>query len=511
MASGPTMIIDRCQSAHQFPSPLLTSTSPACSCGSSRTAVGLDVDSDDEQQLVRSSDRSLTNSNRSLYMLLPTGAVTNYGSVARLRGPNKNKYNAPASAKESIRFQVVVWDVGPVDVALGRVPMCFRVTMFWDDQDETDDNNEGKMPAESSSGMTEWTMEGRRKAYERLVKDESIVRKVDVPPVSLLNVVTFDVIGQPEVCVLREKPKYFNDGVGVAKSRLMRWTCLYKATLMQHNMKLDNFPHDEHILSLKLGILVHRRPGGRWDMNKYRLDLATEDDSKHSTRVPHGLIVDHVRIPDFNYNPEEGLDFQFVPLSFGTSALPVGNKPSSKGNKNTQQDCCLEVHLRVTRDSGYYDQNIMPLIGLLNIVAVSIPLSLEGTYFFQRGLLLLNITFVQIGIRMNVDKFLPSVGYQIKMQKIMNQFFFSLLFLVLESSAVYVLNDRLNWSLGTTNKIDNLVASVALGHIVMTWALYYLDKVRASQRLLQGKSTAQAFDKSEKNKRRISKMHSLPV
>ena len=372
---------------------------------------------------------------------------------------------------------MVVWDVGPVDVALGRVPMTFRVTMFWNDIEKVEEaaSVSGDNPATTTEGtakpkqMTEWVMSGRRMAYERLTKDDTILKTVDVPPLSLLNVVTFDVIGQPEVCVLREQ-EHIRGGIRQNR-RLMRWTCLYKATLMQQNMRLDNFPHDEHVLSLKLGILVHRRAGSRWDRSQYRLDLATEDDSQHSTRVPHGLIVEHARVPDFTFNPQEGLDFQFVPLSFGGSALPMGSDDKSK--QQEQQDCSLEVRLRVKRDSGYYDKNIMPLIGLLNVVAVSIPLSLECTYFFQRGLMLLNITFVQIGIRMNVDKHLPSVGYQIKMQRIMNHFFFSLLALVLESSLVYVLNDNHGWNLEETRRIDDLAATVSLSHIVVTWILYY--------------------------------------
>ena len=360
--------------------------------------------------------------------------------------------------------------------------------MFWDDEEEEFD--EGAVMMDGSGGNnntnnnkhTEWTMEGRRKAYERLITDDSIVKKVDVPPISLLNVVTFDVIGQAEVCVLRDS-SYRNKALGgTIRRRLMRWTCLYKATLMQHNMRLDTFPHDEHVLTLKLGLLVHRRPGGRWDMNKYRLDLATEDDSQHSTRIPHGLIVDHARVPNFQYNPDEGLDFQFVPCSVG------GEQPRPGDVMKVKRDSCLEVRLRVCRDSGYYDRNIMPLIGMLNLVAVTIPLTMEGNYFFQRGLLLLNITFVQINLRMSVDAKLPSVGYQIKMQSIMNQFFFSLLLLVLESSAVYILNDRYKWTIETTNQIDTIVALMSFAHILVTFVTYYWNKVQLKRSLARGRS-----------------------
>ncbi|CAB9499243.1 expressed unknown protein [Seminavis robusta] len=509
MTWGPTMIIDRCASAHKLvPAPVWDS--PSGSSVRSRQqdrddGVGLDLDgggADEEAAFIpkpSSSVHSLSS------LIIPPSQVSllhphqqpqqqqqrqqqqQYGSI-RLRSNNNNSPTTctttakpPSKSRNSIRFQVVIWDVGPVDVALGRVPMTFRVTMFWDDVDEesvTNNNNKEESSiqaaeATTNSYHTEWTMQGRRKAYERLVQDENILKTVDVPAVSLINVVTFDIIGHPEICTLREQQRI---GTVQQRRRLMRWTCLYKATLMQHHMRLDNFPHDEHVLTLKLGILVHRRPGSRWDINKYKLELATEDDSQYSTRIPHGLIVDHARVPDFIR--EDSLEFQFVPETSGASLPLVNSSERAPGKpQQRQQDSCLEVRLRVKRDSGYYDKNIMPLIGVLNVVAVTIPLSLECTHFFQRGLMLLNITFVQIGIRMNVDKHLPSVGYQIKMQRIMNQFFFSLLALVLESSLVYVLHDQYNWSFTATHLIDNIAAGVSFSHILSTWLYYYYAHV----------------------------------
>ena len=538
---GPTMIIDQCESTHRHHPP--PTRQHASTSTNSTSTESLNADSDEEQQLLpnNGSGSAVPSSPRFTFANPnhPAAAAAKLASRDSFSMMHNNSYgslryrtNAATSsllehvAPESIRFQVVVWDVGPVDVALGRVPMTFRVTMFWDDEEEMEESNNNNnnndynnqsgddvgMPMDGSTKPsdasiagsfsrhkhTEWTMEGRRKAYERMITDDAIVKKVDVPPISLLNVVTFNVIGQAEVCVLRDNiyrsnnsnnsqrggSVLHNSGAGTTtktiRRRLMRWTCLYKATLLQNNMRLDTFPHDEHVLTLKLGLLVHRRPGGRWDMNKYRLDLATEDDSQHSTRIAHGLIVDHARVPDFQYNPDEGLDFQFVPCSVG------GDCPVDATMGNRKRDMCLEVRLRVGRDSGYYDQNIMPLIGMLNLVAVTIPLSMESLYFFQRGLLLLNITFVQIGIRTSIDRLLPSVGYQIKMQSIMNQFFFSLLLLVLESSVVYVLNDRYKWTIETTNQIDTVVACMSLAHIVYTFVTYYWNKVQLKRSLARG-------------------------
>ncbi len=51
------------------------------------------------------------------------------------------------------------------------------------------------------------------------------------------------------------------------------------------------------------------------------------------------------------------------------------------------------------RSSTIADKNIVPLLALLNVVAVSV-LVLKDTEFFQRGLITLNIAFVEMGIRM---------------------------------------------------------------------------------------------------------------
>ena len=60
---------------------------------------------------------------------------------------------------------------------------------------------------------------------------------------------------------------------------------------------------------------------------------------------------------------------------------------------------------------GYYDNNIMPLLSMLNLVSISI-LSLDGNNFFQRGLMSLNIAFVEVGLRMALDSHLVSICYE---------------------------------------------------------------------------------------------------
>jgi hypothetical protein len=291
---------------------------------------------------------------------------------------------------------------------------------------------------------------------------------VDVPAVSILNVATFDTIGDPEVSVLREDEN---------ESKLMRWSCMYRATVCQEHWQVENFPHDTHEISLRLAILAHRTPGAVWDRNVWKLALATPEDSQGSVRVPHGLVVDQVAIPEFQYNKQQGLTFEFKPLDHGFgSGGGSGSAFNAVGGVSTSScDMCLDVKLRVLRNSSYYDRNIMPLLGMLNFVAVSIT-ALDDKDFFQRALLTLNIAFVEIGMRMTADSKLPTASYQIKMQRILNEYFFGLLFLVLESLLVYEMQ---RYGFRHTGIIDWCAALAVFSHNTLTLYGYYSDARRA--------------------------------
>jgi hypothetical protein len=369
------------------------------------------------------------------------------------------QYGARSHDKiRTIRFQVVVWYVGSVDVVRGQVPMTFRLSVFWNADLDDDDGLLDEADSVSTRSRTTWSMHGRQQAFEREIKDIP-VKAVHVPPVSILNVVTFDTIGAAEVSMLNESTK------------LMRWTCMYRATLIQENLTVENFPHDRHDINLKLAILAHRGKGRQWDRDVWKLGLATESDSQGSTQVPYGLLVSQVRIPEFQYN-RQGVSFRIMPLDHG----PTG------GSKRVDQ--CLEVSIPVLRDSGYYDKNIMPILGLLNLVAVSI-VCLEPENFFQRGLLTLNIAFVEIGIRMTTDSHLPSVAYQIKMQRMLNEYFCGLLFLVLESIVVYEMYMHFGCSHFQTDVIDWIAAILSLAHNVWTQFFYYRDAAQAKREIKQ--------------------------
>ena len=353
----------------------------------------------------------------------------------------------------AIRFQVVVWHVGRPDEVLGKVDMKFRVTIFWNSPEERDE--EVGYGMNNPMNKKVWAMYGRQRAYKRdlteITNDNTIVY---VPPVSILNAVDFEVLGEPEVCQINEE------------ENLMKWSCLYKASLQQDNMNVGDFPHDSHDLVLRLGILKHRQPRKRWDKKRWKLDLATRNDTLNTITTPHGTIVDHVTVPGFSYGKEQ-LQFAFAPINFGDQ-------------KTIDRDHCLQVKFRVSRESSYYDRNIIPLLAALNTVAIS-TLALDSSQFGNRGEMILATSFVEIGIRMTVDSRLPVVGYQIKMQVVLNNFFFGLLFLVFESSIAYMVHIRGYHEYAST--IDRCAAVFESIHMIIVLFIYYGGSSKIFDRL----------------------------
>jgi hypothetical protein len=443
-----------------------------------------------------------------------------------------------------------------------------------------------------------WVMEGRNKAVRKKTKtenkrdrnrsrrrrrrmsedngddyyeddyeeDEEEEESIDVPPVSIINAADFEIIGRPDITCLRYNNKLSSSSSSPnsnslhssSNTRLMRFSCMYRASLLQESqsMNVSQFPHDAHDLIMKLGILSQRQPNGRWDRRKWKLGLANESDTQGSIRVPYGVLVDHVSVPGFEIS-DRGLEFELSPIEYGNSNTSSSNEitnqqrvmtPSNSNtslstffedtddhdhghehehehqnqnqnqqkqnqttqkqlkqqkqqnnqygsfiqnninqqqqrrnskqqqeqiqnndnNNNDDQDFCVKTKIRVKRNSAYYDRNIMPLLDILNLVSISILVAMDATNFFQRGLMCLNIAFLEIGLRTSLDARLPSVGYEIKMQKILNSYFYSILYIVLESATLHFLlqynknNDHTFWTLERTRYIDHIIAFLLL-------------------------------------------------
>ena len=330
--------------------------------------------------------------------------------------------------------------------------MRFRVTLFWEEDDyKNEDKSDSTTSNKCDNDINDiWVMEGRQKALLTPIHHENRTTKdlIDVPPVSIMNAVEFETVDTPAITML---DAHDND---VSSQRSFRWTCMYSAVLFQgDHMSVSNFPHDKHHIKLKLGILAHRSKGGRWDHTIHKLALATENDSKGSTRIPHGLIIDHCHIPDFSFTPSD-LRFQFLPSTYGGRC----RKPSIR---EEERDVFLQVTLPVYRQSGHYDTSILPILVMLNIVAISCLARNFGSASASTELML-GIAFVQVGIRLTLDSRLPSVGYQIKMQKVMNCCFWLLCGLVLESNMIFFLVKKRGWDTDTTDQLDLAAGCLAL-------------------------------------------------
>ncbi|CAB9499456.1 expressed unknown protein [Seminavis robusta] len=366
------------------------------------------------------------------------------GSLQRTQSVCSLSTMLPGDQVRYIRFQVVIWHIGPIDAVNGKVDMRFRVTIFWNRPDNDIDDKEIGYGMTNPNNKKVWAMYGRQRAYERVLKDvPEGSRIVYVPPVSILNAVDFEILGEPEVCCVN------------ASKGLMKWSCLYKASLAQEHLHVANFPHDSHDLILRLGVLKHRQNRKRWDRRRWKLALASAEDTQDTIRIPHGLVVDHVRVPGFAHN-KKILQFNVVPMEFGGETEDI------------QPDQCLQVKLRVSRDSSYYDRNIIPLLAALNVVAIS-TIALTAEKFGSRGEMQLAISFVEIGVRMTLDSRLPIVGYQIKMQRVLNNFFYGLLFLTLESSFNYILYE---YRSSYTKTVDQITAILSLLHLILILCYY---------------------------------------
>ena len=448
------------------------------------SSVGLTLDNDDDdEENIDSHQLGIGQSKEGIpdeeqALVGNTGADDRYGSThdvperrtlfkkkrfGAVSFAEDTKQGAGTVATKTIRFQIVIWHISDVDVQHGNVKMRFRITLFWNDEDTTNtisNNQNGRSTSNTDIPRRHsvWVMEGRQRACRKDLNNDQVKEMIDVPPVSILNATKFETVGIPEIIMASEH------------NRLMRWTCMYNATLFQgDHFRVDQFPHDRHTLKIKIGILADRGKGGRWDHHIYRLDLATSSDSQGSTSVPHGLIVDHVRAPDFTFDPVD-LGFEFVPLMYGLGASA------------REKDRYLQVTLPVVRESGHFDKSIIPILVVLNIIAIScLPRNFDSATASTETML--SIAFVQVGIRLTVDSRLPSVGYTIKMQRVLNHCFWLLSLLVLESNTIFFLVMKRGWDRDFTDEIDAYAAVVAFMYNLYIMIIYYSGRPGTKDKL----------------------------
>ena len=137
----------------------------------------------------------------------------------------------PTKPHSPVRFQVVIWYIGPIDVVLGLVKMKFRVTIFWNAPTKQEHDAMGTQGYGTYDAKNKrvWTMHGRQRAYQRELTEMLDINLLYVPPISILNAVDFTVMGEPEICLVDEPNKTY------------KWTCMYMASLIQEHMRVDTY------------------------------------------------------------------------------------------------------------------------------------------------------------------------------------------------------------------------------------------------------------------------------
>lgn len=89
--------------------------------------------------------------------------------------------------------------------------MRFRITMFWNDASTKRRSRSLSLGDESERShqvKTEWKMKGRQCACRYDLNDEAVIETVFIPPVSILNAVSFETVGDAEVTMLDSKARY---------------------------------------------------------------------------------------------------------------------------------------------------------------------------------------------------------------------------------------------------------------------------------------------------------------
>lgn len=288
--------------------------------------------------------------------------------------------SASDDSDDHVRLQVIIRHIGSIDLVEGKVEVMFQVTAFWNIPEYSDDWN---------------------------IDEPTDFEPIYVPRLLILNATEVQTNLEPDVDLID------------SETRLYRWTCSYQACLALDQVNVQDFPHDSQHLVLRIGLenSLHHR---------WKLQLAQEQDTQGTIPVPYGMVLDHVMIAGFLYNPQD-VQFDFVQLPLAARAISL-----------SLSDTCLQVTLKIQRESSYYDKNIVPLMTALNIAACFL-LAMEPNMYGYRGDMFVSVAFVQIGARFTVDSRLPSIGDQIKMQVVMNHYFFGLMFLILSSFIVYVL------------------------------------------------------------------------
>ena len=163
----------------------------------------------------------------------------------------QSTYVAAQSPQEEaeVRLKLVLWGLNEVSLVTGVFGAKFRITMFWSPKSDL-----SKVPIKDLKSAV-WKSSSRDEATftitdEATGEEREIVE--DIPPISLLNAKVLSMENKAEVHAIQPEP---------GGRYLMRWTCMYAATLSQSNLFLSqergglvSFPYDSHNVEIQLGV-----------------------------------------------------------------------------------------------------------------------------------------------------------------------------------------------------------------------------------------------------------------
>lgn len=341
--------------------------------------------------------------------------------------------------QDDMRVKVSLKNItGTLDTLDGTINAMFRVTVFWNVKPD----EATKDQLMSLKGLRDWSKEKRDSSWPTHPDDVSKGIKIWVPPMSILNSVSFEMANP-------------NQGVEVhcidPEKGLMRKTMLYRAILTQDMENICNFPHDVYLLKIELGVTYGKG-------EEMSIGFATMEDNRSQNRLmnPNGDLDDSITLPGFTRANH---------LTFHTEKKIC--------DANAKGDMWV-VNLKVARNSVYYDTNIIPIVLATNVAAL-MALAEPAAEVNNRLQIILAVAFLEVGFRFTIDSKLPEVNCQIKLQSFLNSFFYMLIMLALEGCILYLLTERLQVvETKIADYVDIVFASVfALYSAVQGGTVYY--------------------------------------
>ena len=354
-----------------------------------------------------------------------------------------------------VRLKLVLWGLYEVSLVTGTFGAKFRITLFWSPKSDL-----SKVPIKNSRSEV-W--KASRDEASLTITDEATgeVLRIDeeIPPISLLNAKVFSVDGKAEVHAIQPQP---------GGRYLMRWTCMYTATLTQSNLfqspergGLVSFPYDSHVVEIQLGVQFGCVPCGVCigTLNERRtrvracacpphmvLRLSAHLSSAVAARrrpfrdVVMGPALDTDLVNSRKGQPAWGHIEKIVALpEFELDELQLKFEQGELGGQDVAPDVVRHIYkFKMWRKHFYFQANILVLNAVLSLMSFAcfaltpkeLPARLSAAFSLLFGI---------VSLRFVVNTDLPRLEFNTFIQKQLNLSIYILFGIVFESSVMYII------------------------------------------------------------------------